>query len=60
MVNDKGETMKSKEETLRNINKELESLRQKAEARGITEEDVENEIKAHRAGKIKQNRNDYQ
>ncbi len=43
----------------RNINKELESLRQKVQARGITEEDVENEIKAHRAGK-KQNRNDYQ
>lgn len=44
----------------KSINKELVSLRQKAEARGITEEDVENEIKAHRAGKIKQNRNDYQ
>ncbi len=44
----------------KNINKELASLRQKAEARGITEEDVENEIKAYRAGKIKQNRNDYQ
>jgi len=44
----------------RNIKKELDSLRQKAQDRGITEEDVENEIKAHRAGKIKQNRNDYQ
>ncbi len=44
----------------KNVNKELASLRQKAEARGITEADVENEIKAHRAGKIKQNRNDYQ
>lgn len=38
----------------RNIKKELESLRLKAQARGITEEDVENEIKAHRAGKKKQ------
>ena len=40
----------------RDINNELESLRQKAQARGITEEDVENEIKAHRTGKIKQNK----
>lgn len=38
----------------RNIKKELESLRLKAQARGITEEDVEKEIKAHRAGKKKQ------
>ncbi len=44
----------------RNIKKILMSLRQKAEARGITEEDVENEIKEYRAGKIKQNGNDYQ
>ena len=29
----------------------LKSLRQKAEARGITEEDIENEIKAHRRKK---------
>ena len=37
----------------KNINKELESLHQKALARGITEEDVENEIKAYRVGKNK-------
>jgi hypothetical protein len=37
----------------RNIKKELESLRLKAQARGITEEDIENEIKANRAEKKK-------
>jgi len=33
------------------IKEKLMSLRQKAEARSLTKEDVEKEIKAHRAGK---------
>lgn len=37
----------------RNIKNKLMSLRQKAEARGLTEEDVEKEIKTHRDGKYK-------
>ncbi len=37
----------------RKIKNKLMSLRQKAEARGITEYDVEEEIKAYRAGKYR-------
>lgn len=37
----------------RNLNKELKSVRQKVEAKGLTEKDVEIEIIAHRSKKYK-------